>query len=118
VLGMGSAIIFAIINLIVILVLLIPLGLLGLAGYFIGGGLGISWDLSTELLVAAVGLLALAGILYVMGFVYAPGLVFFQSYTLEFFASRYGPLGNKMFPPSLAAIPPTAPLTPGDAFPA
>jgi hypothetical protein len=118
VLAMGSAIIFAIINLIVILVLLIPLGLLGLAGYFIGSGLGITWDLSTELLVAAVGLLALAGILYVVGFVYAPGLVFFQSYTLEFFASRYGPLGNKMFPPSLAAMPPTAPLTPGDAFPA
>jgi hypothetical protein len=124
VLAIGSGIIFTIINLIVILVLLIPLGLLGLAGYFIGSGLGITWDLSTELLLGAVGLLAIAGILYVVGFVYAPGLVFFQSYTLEFFAPRYGPLGNKMFPPSPAATPPTspfppsAPMTPGDAFPA
>jgi hypothetical protein len=102
---------------------LIPLGLLGLAGYFIGSGLGITWDLSTELLLGAVGLLAIAGILYVVGFVYAPGLVFFQSYTLEFFAPRYGPLRNKMFPPSPAAppispLPPSAPLAPGDAFPA
>jgi hypothetical protein len=124
VLAIGSGIIFTIINLIVILILLIPLGLLGLAGYFIGSGLGITWDLSTELLVAAVGLLALAGILYVVGFVYAPGLVFFQSYTLEFFAPRYGPLGNKMFPPSPSAIPPisssphSAPPVPGDPFPA
>jgi hypothetical protein len=124
VLAIGSGIIFAIINLIVILILLIPLGLLGLAGYFIGSGLGITLDLSTDLLLGAVGLLAIAGILYVVGFVYAPGLVFFQSYTLEFFAPRYGPLGNKMFPPSPAATPPTspfppsAPLTPGDAFPA
>jgi hypothetical protein len=121
VLAMGSAIIFAIINLIVILILLIPLGLLGLAAYFIGSGLGISWDLSTELLVAALGLLAFAGILYVVGFVYTPGLVFFQSYTLEFFAPRYGPLGNKMFPPSPAATPPmprSATSVPGNPFPA
>jgi hypothetical protein len=126
VLAMGGAIIFSIIDLIVILILLIPLGLLGLAGYFIGKGAGFTWDISTELLLAALGLLVLAGILYVVGFVYAPGLVFFQSYTLEFFAPRYGPLGSKMSPASapvgpltspIAPIPPIAPLVPGDAFP-
>jgi hypothetical protein len=105
VLAMAAAIIFAIINLIVILVLLIPLGLLALAGYLIGSGLGMTWDISTELLVAAVGMLAIAAILYVVGFVYAPGLVFFQSYTLEFFAPRYAPLGSKMFPPRAPAPP-------------
>ena len=122
VLAIGSGIIFAVINLIVILILLIPLGLLGLAGYFIGSGLGITWDLSTELLLGAVGLLAIAGILYVVGFVYAPGLVFFQSYTVEFFAPRYGPLGSKIFPPSpatpISPLLPSTPLVPGDAFPA
>jgi hypothetical protein len=126
VLAIGSGIIFAIVNLIVILVLLIPLGLLALVGYFIGTGLGITWDLSMELLVGAFGSLALAGILYVVGFVYAPGLVFFQSYTVEFFAPRYGPLGNKMFsptpavprlPPHSGPMPPVPPLVPGDAFP-
>ena len=125
-LAMGGAIIFAIVNLIVILVLLIPLGLLGVIGFLIGRGAGVSWDnTSVVLLLAAFGLLALAGVLYVVGFVYAPGLVFFQSYTLEFFASRYGPLGNRMFPPSPPAPvtppieppPPIAPLVPGDALP-
>jgi hypothetical protein len=121
VLAMGGAIVFSIVDLIAILILLIPLTLVGVAGYFIGRGAGFTWDISTELLFAAVGLLVLAGILYVVGFVYAPGLVFFQSYTLEFFAPRYGPLGSKMFRPNpaMAAVtPPIPPTVPGDAFPA
>jgi hypothetical protein len=127
VLAMGGAIVFSIVDLIVILILLIPLGLLGLAGYFIGNSAGFTWDISTELLLAGLGLLVLAGILYVVGFVYAPGLVFFQSYTLEFFAPRYGPLGSRMLPsgspvapptPPSGSIPPIAPPVPGDAFPA
>jgi hypothetical protein len=124
VLAMSGAIVFSIVDLIVILILLIPLGLLGLAGYLIGKSTGFTWDISTELLLAGLGLLLLAGILYVVGFVYAPGLVFFQSYTLEFFAPRYGPLGSRMLPsgspvapstPPSGSVPPTAPPVPGDA---
>ena len=111
VLAMAGAIVFAILDLIATLVLLIPLGLLAFAGYLIGNGIGISWDISTELLVGAVGLLAIAGILYVVGFLYAPGLVFFQSYTVEFFAPRYGQLGSKLLPPE----PPKSPLIPTNA---
>lgn len=113
VLGMGGAIIFTIVNLIVILALLIPLGLLGVIGFLVGKSAGVTWDnTSVVLLLAAFALLALAGLLYVVGFVYAPGLVFFQSYTLEFFASRYGPLGIKMFPASPPMMPPTPPIPP------
>jgi hypothetical protein len=120
VLAMAGGIIFTILNLIVVLVLLIPLGLVALAGYLIGSGVGIAWNISTELLVAGVGMLAIAGILYVVGFVYAPGLVFFQSYTVEFFAPRYGPLGSKMSPGSPVVpplTPPIPPMVPGGAFP-
>ena len=120
VLAMAGGIIFAILDLIVILVLLIPLGLLALAGYLIGSGLGITWNISTELLLAGVGLLAISGILYVIGFVYAPGLVFFQSYTVEFFAPRYGPLGSKLFllSPAVTPLPPPMPpMVPDSAFP-
>jgi len=112
VLAMGSAIIFAIVNLIVILVLLIPLAVLGVAGYFLGVGAGITWDTPAILLMTGLGMLLLAGILYIMGFVYAPGLVFFQSYTLEFLAGRYEPLANRMFPPTPPAMPPIAPIPP------
>jgi hypothetical protein len=112
VLAMGSAIIFAIVNLIVILVLLIPLAVLGVAGYFLGVGAGITWDTPAILLMTGLGMLLLAGVLYIMGFVYAPGLVFFQSYTLEFLAGRYEPLANRMFPPNPPATPPIAPIPP------
>ena len=126
-LAMGGAIIFAIVNLIVILILLIPLALLGVMGYLIGRSAGVSWDnISVILLLMAFALLAFAGLLYVVGFVYTPGLVFFQAYTLEFFAPRYGPLGRKLLPtnpprsrlgPPVVPNPPVAPLVPGDAFP-
>ena len=125
--AMGAAIVFAIVNLIVFLILLIPLVLLGVIGFLIGRGAGVTWDNpSVVLLLAAFALLALAGVLYVVGFVYTPGLVFFQSYTLEFFAPRYGPLGSRLFPssppptlltPPTAPTPPIPPLVPGDAFP-
>ena len=115
VLAMGGAIVFTIINLIVILILLIPLGLLGVIGFLIGRSAGVGWDNSSVvLLLAGFALLALAGLLYVVGFVYAPGLVFFQSYTLEFFAPRYGPLGSKMFPASPPMTPPAPPIPPGE----
>jgi len=105
VLAMGSAIIFTIINLIVILALLIPLAMLGIVGFLIGKGAGMTWDVSAILLVAGLGMLAIAGILYVLGFVYAPGLVFFQSYALEFFGARYEPLARKMFTPQPSVTP-------------
>jgi hypothetical protein len=117
VLAVGSAIVFTIVNLIVFLVLLIPLAILGVAGFFIGKSAGITWDTPAILLVAGLGMLVLAGILYVMGFVYSPGLVFFQSYTLEFFAARYTPLASRMFPPSAPAATPSAPMPPGGPFP-
>jgi hypothetical protein len=115
VLAMGAGIIFTIINLIVILILLFPLGLLGVIGFLIGKSAGVSWDdTSVVLPLAAFALLALAGVLYVVGFVYAPGLVFFQSYTLEFLAPRYGPLGSKMFPASSPVMPPSPPTPAGE----
>lgn len=116
VLAVGGAIIFTIVNLIVILVLLIPLAILGVAAFFIGKGAGMTWDTPAILLVAGLGMLVLAGVLYVVGFVYAPGLVFFQSYTLEFFASRYGPLASRMFPPSPPVTLPSASVAPSEPF--
>jgi len=114
-LAMGGAIIFTIVNLIVILILLIPLALLGVMGYLIGRSAGVGWDnISVILLLTAFALLAFAGLLYVVGFVYAPGLVIFQSYTLEFFAPRYEPLGSRLLPTS-PPKPPLAPLVPGGA---
>ncbi len=114
VLAVGSAILFGIVNFSAILALLIPLGLVGIVAFLIAQAAGLSWNLSTMLIAVALGLLVLAGVFYVIGFVYAPGLVFFQSYTLQFFGSRYPPLAGRMFPaePPPASAPPPAEPSP------
>jgi hypothetical protein len=130
VLAVGSAIAFAVVNILIFLILLIPLGILGGGGFLLGQAMGVDWsNISVILLLAGFGLLLFAAILYVIAFVYSPGLVFFQSYALEFFASRFPPLATKMFRPAPAgpARPPLAPpsgtaspippIVPGDAFP-
>jgi hypothetical protein len=111
VLNVASGFIFAIVNFIVFLILLIPLGALGVAAFFIGKGAGMTLDNpSTILLLIAFGLLAFAGVLYVMGLVYSPALVFFQSYTLVFFGTRYAPLASRMYPAATPVA--TTPLNP------
>lgn len=117
VLAVGSAIIFTIVNIIVILVLLIPIVLIGVAWSLIGLGVDITWDTPTILFVTGIGMLGVAAILYVVGFVYAPGLVFFESYSLEFFAARYEPLAKSMYPPAPPVAPVTTPGSPGESLP-
>lgn len=107
VLAVGSEILFAIVNLFVILVSLIPLGIVGLVAYLLGSAFGLTWNISTILLAIAGGLLGLAALLYVLALVYAPGLVFFQSYAIHFFGARYPRLGALLNPP-----PPPLPLEP------
>jgi hypothetical protein len=116
VLAVGSAILFSIVNLLALLVLLIPLGLIGVLLFFLAKAAGLTWTLSTILLVAALGLLALAAMLYVIGFLYAPGLVFFQSYTLHFFGARYTALAARMFP-APESPPPPSPTPPPEPVP-
>jgi hypothetical protein len=111
VLAIGSAIFFSIVDFLMILFLLIPFGILGAAAYFFAKSAGLSWNPATIGAVVILGLAALAAIFWVIAFVYSPGLVFFQSYTLQFFGTRYAPLGSEMFPPP-PAPPPLAPPEP------
>ena len=126
VLAVGSAIFFAIVDLFVILILLIPVIILGVFGVMIGQLA--AWNTSVILLLVALGLLVLAAILFVMGLVYAPGLVFFQSYAIEFFGARYEPLRARLLAGPAGGVSPTAvapptpprmpiPPWPGEPFP-
>lgn len=93
VLAIGSAILFGIANLIVLLVLLIPLAIAGVALVLGGKAAGLSWGAFTISAAVLLGVLALAGILYVLSFISSPAVFFFQSYTLQFFGGRYPLLG-------------------------
>ncbi|HEV2299170.1 MAG TPA: hypothetical protein VGR72_11710 [Candidatus Acidoferrales bacterium] len=111
VLAVGSAILFGIVNIIVILFLLIPMGILGVAIYFAIRNMNLIWNFGTiSALVIGIAV-ALAIILWACAFVYSPGLVFFQSYALRFFASRFPALDAAMNPlPILPFVPPARPV--------
>jgi hypothetical protein len=108
VLAVGSAILFAIVHVIVVLLLLIPLGIIGVAIFGAVHMLALAWNALTIGLFILLCLVLLAGLLWTLSFVYAPGLVFFQSYSLYFLAPRYPALNALLWPPP-PPIPPTAP---------
>jgi hypothetical protein len=113
VLAVGSAILFGIVDLFVVLFLMIPMGIIGVAIYFVIRNMNLAWNFGTiSALVVAIAI-AIAVIFWACAFVYSPGLVFFQSYALRFFASRYPALDAAMNPPPppLAPLNPTGPLS-------
>lgn len=113
VLAIGVGILFGILTLIAILILLIPLGIGGVAIYLMARGMGLEWDLLTITVTVLLGAVAFHLLLAVVCFISVPPLVFFQSYALHFFGSRYPRLGEVMFPPTPS--PPEAPPLPATA---
>jgi len=93
VLAIAAGILFGILGAIAVLLIVVPLvilgAVLGVAGFFSA----LAWTPATIALVAVAALLALALIIYVVAFISVPAAVFFQSYTLHFYAGRYPPLG-------------------------
>ncbi len=113
VLAIGSALIFTIIDVIVLLTLLIPFGIAAIAIVLAGAAAGLTWNAVTIGLAIVAGIAGLLAVSLAMAFVSAPGTVFFQSYTLHFFGPRYPRLESELFSgpasPNLSGAAPPAP---------
>lgn len=96
VLALGSAILFGIIGVIVLLVLLFGLGVIGVALVLAGKAAGLTLNVYTIALAILLGVAALGFVFFVVAFVSTPATVFFQAYTLRFFGSRYPRLGEML----------------------
>jgi hypothetical protein len=114
-LAMGAGMLFSIVDFFVLLVLLIPLGIIAVAAVLLGAAVGLTWDTFTICMAVLVGGLILMLLVYIICFVSAPAMVFFQSYTLHFFGSRYPRLGDQLALTSPPAKP--TPIIPGEAAP-
>ena len=114
-LALGTGILFGIITLIAMLLLMIPMGIAGVGIYLMGTALGLEWNLLTITITVLLGAVAVHIFLAAMAFISVPPLVFFQSYVLHFFGSRYPRLGEIVFPPPPPSPPPPkiSPITPG-----
>ena len=107
VLSIAAGIIFGIVILITILVLAVPLGGIGVVSVLAGKAAGLTWTPLTITLIVAAGIVLLGLLLFVVSVISAPVSVFFPAYGLYFFAGRYQPLHDRLFPP-----PPPAPVSP------
>ena len=109
VLALGAALAVTMAAVILFIVLLIPIGGLGLISVLLakGAGLGLSWNVFTITAVVVAGCVLLFVIFYVVSLISVPVIVFFPAYSIYFFASRYHRLADLIYP-----APPPAPITP------
>jgi hypothetical protein len=109
VIGIAMAIIIAIFSLVVIVPVIIA--------FLVGAGVGSPQMFESPFTIAVLvtlGLLALIPFIFVIGLIATPAVVFYQSYVLNFFGSRYAPLWVFMHPEGLpSTTPPAAPLPGG-----
>jgi hypothetical protein len=114
VLALGAAVVVGMAAAIVALVLLIPVGGIGVIAVLAGMTAGLTWNLYTITLAIVAGCMMLAILVYVMALVSVPATVFFPAYSIYFFAARYRQLGAMVYPlpanpaqagPSLPASP-------------
>jgi len=87
---------------------LIPVGGFGLVAVLGGKAAGLSWNVFTiaAAVMAAVWLLAL--LVAIVSLIYVPAMVFFPAYSIYFFAPRYPPLADLLWPmpsPPLSPVP-------------
>jgi len=109
VLALGAALAVTIAAVILFLVLLIPIGGLGIISVLLAkaAGVAFSWNVFTITAVAVAGFVLLFLIFYVVSLISVPVIVFFPAYSIYFFASRYHRLADVIYP-----APPPVPITP------
>jgi hypothetical protein len=112
VLAIGAAVAIGIVTLIVIIALLLPVGGVTVVAVLAGKAAGWTWNLYTISLAVALGLLLLIFLIFVVSFLNAPAIVFFPAYSMYFFAARYRPLSDLLWPTPPATGPPPLPSVP------
>ena len=116
VLTIGAGVIFGIIGTIAVLIILFPVGGAGVLAVLAGKAAGLTWNLYTITLAVSIGLVVLALLICVFALISVPVAMFFPAYGLYFFAGRYKPLHDRLFPPPPPAPtvvePPTSPEPP------
>lgn len=118
VLTLAASIIFGIGAVLLLLVLLIPIAIVAAIAIGIGAAVGLTWTPVTIALAVALGINALIAIMIIITFLHTPLAAFFPSYSLYFFAGRYAPLRDRLFPqPMPSTVPPPVSFEPPPDLP-
>jgi hypothetical protein len=106
VLNIAAGILFGIVIFIAVLFLVIPLGGIGVVSVLAGKAAGLTFNPLTITLLVAAAVILVGLLMFVISIISAPVSVFFPAYGLYFFAGRYQPLHDRLFPPPPPAPPP------------
>jgi len=98
VMAIGAGIVFGMITLIIFVVLLIPIGGVGLLAVLAGKAAGLTWTFYSITLAVVAGCIALAVFLFAASLISVPAIVFFPAYAIYFFAPRYPALAALLWP--------------------
>jgi hypothetical protein len=107
VMSIGAGIIVGIVSVGVMLVILIPVGGLGVVAVLAGNAAGLTWNVYSITLAIVVGSMVILLLMYLLALISVPLIVFFPAYSIYFFASRYPPLAAVLYP--APAAPPGPP---------
>jgi hypothetical protein len=113
-LALGAAVLVGIVTAILLILVLIPVGGIGVVAILAGKAAGLSWNAYTITVAVVVGSVVLAGILYLFSLISVPAIVFFPAYSIYFFAARYPALAAALYPapPATAETSPVPPEIP------
>lgn len=98
VLAIAAAILVGIATIIALLVLLLPIGGVGVAVAIAAKTAGWTWNLYSIALAVILGCIAFAILMSVILLLSAPAIVFFPAYSIYFFAPRYAQLAALLWP--------------------
>jgi hypothetical protein len=98
VLAIAAGVIFAVLTLIAFVVLLLPVGGLGVLVVLWGKASGMQWTPLTIAIAIAVGIVVVAALISIAALIAVPVIVFFPAYSIYFFADRYAPLRTALHP--------------------
>ena len=98
VLSIASSIVVGIAALAVIIILLLPIGLVGVVAFVVGRSIGLGWNVYTMSIAIAAGIVALVAMLCGVFLVSTPIVVFFPAYSIYFLAQRYPSLNAAVHP--------------------
>ena len=112
VLAIAALFLLTIIALVVLLLLMIPFAGVAIALFFGAKAAGLGWNVVTIAAAVFYGSIVLAVFVVALALVHVPAIVFFPAYAIYFFAPRYPPLADLLWPSAPAPIPSAAPPIP------
>ncbi len=110
VLAIAAGIIFGILIFIAVLVVLLPVGGLGVLAVVAGKTAGLTWNPLTITLAVVIGTIVFAVIMFLSSMLSVPVTVYFPAYSIYFFAARYPKLSAWLYPAPPAPVVPPPPV--------